>query len=640
MTTKQPSEYNLSTKDVYSRQSIYGFQLAPNCDKFSFVSQYDKRTTEVNASGHPRMKDSALADLFLLPTKGGFPQPITSSGDINAPAVWAPDGNNLAIKSQGGLDVLDVLNGQRKTIFKGELYEPPVDLGDEYLGYPRWSPDGFWLAIVTFDPPKSTLRLVSKDGHTSRELFSLDGYFISWDWSPDSKKILLVTRSEDGWVGDIRVVDVSSGDISIFWAEENYEYKKPVAIWALQGDKIIFRSNRSGWSKLWRASFDGSQIQPLTVGGWDDAAFRLSPDGKEIVFASQQNQRMGGSDLWLLSLENGEQKRLTSQDGANIPIAWSTDGQIYYWHSSPTERGDLWTISLSDRQVGQLTYSTSLELRSKLRAPEEVTITEDDGTKIPCLVYLPAYFQEEQRYPAIVWIRGGPTGICRYDFAPYYNWLANQGYVVITPNYRGSVGFGVSHMKAVSGDGLGKNDLKDVLAAGEYLKSLSYVDLSRGIGVGGRSWGGYLTLMAITHAPEKFSCAVAGAAIADWRIQQSQTEVRYYDRWLIGGWVYEQAQRAVERSPISNLDQIKAPLFVFHGEEDRDVPFAQIENFVKKAQQVDIQLEYKFYTGEGHSNKKQENQTDVLERTKVFFRRHLQPWDFRDNPSSGQVQYI
>lgn len=193
-------------------------------------------------------------------------------------------------------------------------------------------------------------------------------------------------------------------------------------------------------------------------------------------------------------------------------------------------------------------------------------------------------------------------------------------------------------MEAVSGDGLGKNDLNDVLAAGEYAKSLSYVDLSRGIGVGGRSWGGYLTLMAVTQAPDLFSCAVAGAAIADWNIQQSQTEVRYYDRWLVGGWIYEQVERAKERSPISYVGQIKAPLFVFHGEQDRDVPFTQIESFVQKARQAGIQLEYTPFPGEGHSNNKQENQADVLERTRLFFRRYLHSWNFRDNPCADQVQ--
>lgn len=255
-----------------------------------------------------------------------------------------------------------------------------------------------------------------------------------------------------------------------------------------------------------------------------------------------------------------------------------------------------------------------LDLERKLRAPEEVTITSEDGTRIPALVYLPAYFQDGERYPAIVWIRGGPAAVSRFEFKPFYNWLANQGYVVITPNYRGSTGYGVAHMLAVSGEGVGKHDLQDVLATRQYIMSQPTVDLRRGVGVGGHSWGGYLALMAVTHAPEAFACAVAGAAIADWRIQQSQTEVRYYDRWLMGGWIYEQSERARDRSPVSAAAQISVPLLVYHGEEDRDVPFAQIGTFVEAARCAGADVEYVTYPSEGHSNRLPRNQQDTLER--------------------------
>jgi dipeptidyl aminopeptidase/acylaminoacyl peptidase len=144
--------------------------------------------------------------------------------------------------------------------------------------------------------------------------------------------------------------------------------------------------------------------------------------------------------------------------------------------------------------------------------------------------------------------------------------------------------------------------------------------------------------MAVTHAPDDFSCAVAGAAISDWFIQQAQTEVRYYDRWLVGGWVYEQSERARDRSPINLVGQIKAPLFVFHGERDTSVPLSQIEAFVAKARQSGVAVEFVSYPLEGHSNSKPENQQDTLARTKAFFQRHLQAWNLRDNPCADQIQ--
>ena len=143
--------------------------------------------------------------------------------------------------------------------------------------------------------------------------------------------------------------------------------------------------------------------------------------------------------------------------------------------------------------------------------------------------------------------------------------------------------------------------------------------------------------MAVTRAPEAFACAVAGAAISDWTVQQAQTETRAYDRWLVGGWLYEREALARERSPVTGAGRVRAPLLVYHGEADLNVPFAQIGPFVDRVRRAGASVEYVTYPLEGHSNQLPANQADVLEKTRAFFRRHLQPWNFRDNPTAGQT---
>ncbi|HEX2324657.1 MAG TPA: prolyl oligopeptidase family serine peptidase, partial [Chloroflexota bacterium] len=461
----------------------------------------------------------------------------------------------------------------------------------------------------------------------------------------------------------------------------------PLAAWSPDPagpPRLVFRSNRSGWAKLWTATFrdlegerssarqagaeglgegedqegqaaSGFEVQPLTAGAWDDYAFRLAPDGQRVVFASRAEQDGSADDLWTVPLSGGPPTRLTNQGGVNVPYGWAPDGRVLYWHSSPTEPGDLWAISTEPPALTgpgapsaasegagaggarRLTWSAPAEVERKLRPPEEAVLTGAEGQRVHALVYLPAGHQEGQRHPPIVWVRGGPTGFSRFDYAPLLSWLANEGFLVVTPNYRGSTGHGVEFMAAVAGEGLGQNDLADVLAAAEYARGHPCADPQRGVGVGGRSWGGYLTLMAVTRAPEVFSCAVAGAAISDWTVQQAQTETRAYDRWLVGGWLYEQEARARDRSPVTHAGQITAPLLVYHGEADLNVPFAQIGPFVERARQAGAAVELVTYPLEGHGNALPQNQRDVLEKTRAFFRRHLQPWNFRDNPTAGQV---
>jgi dipeptidyl aminopeptidase/acylaminoacyl peptidase len=618
----------LAAHEVFPRWALYGFQLSPDGQRLSYVHQRERR----------------VADLCLLPSQGGYPQPFTSAGDFTQPAVWSPDGAWLAVEHDGKLKLIAVDGSQARWIYQDSLYNPPAaqensaaNQSDAQLAYPRFAPDGQSILFAARADYHTILRQVSVDGTWRRDLYAFEGLILSWEWSPDGRAVLLTTRNEDGWTGEIRLVDVDSGAVHTISQEAHYEYQPPLALWAAD-DQVVLRSNRSGWSKLWVIDLANQRARPLTTGDWDDNAFCLSPRRDQVVYASRRDQPGSAEDLWIASLSGGEARRLTQQPGVQTPFAWSASGEIFYWHSSPGEPGDLWSVSTQGGAPQRLTFSAQLSLERKLRPALETLIPNHESDHpVPALVYLPVDYQEGQRCPAIVWIHGGPSQVADYGYNRYCSWLANLGYVVIFPQYRGSAGLGVAHMSAVSGEGLGKHDLSDVLAAGRYAQTLPYVDLSRGVGVGGASWGGYLTLMAITQAPELFSCAYAGAAISDWFIQQTHTEVRYYDRWLVGGWIYEQPERAKERSPVTFVERLKTPLLVLHGEQDTSVPYSQIEAFVEKARQGSAEVDFVAYPLEGHMLRKPENQQDALERIQAFFQRYLKPWNYRDNPYANQI---
>ncbi len=165
--------------------------------------------------------------------------------------------------------------------------------------------------------------------------------------------------------------------------------------------------------------------------------------------------------------------------------------------------------------------------------------------------------------------------------------------------------------------------------------------LARAWGFAGRSWGGYLSLRAVTRAVHPFVCGWAGAAIADGEIQQTETEVRYYDYQLLGGFLTDEAvrARAKDRSPIHGIADLKVPLLITHGRKDHDVPFRQIKKFVQAARQCGAPLEEALFFDEGHANKEEANIVTEYSRILAFFRRHLLPWDFKSNPCPGQAVY-
>ena len=234
------------------------------------------------------------------------------------------------------------------------------------------------------------------------------------------------------------------------------------------------------------------------------------------------------------------------------------------------------------------------------------------------------------------------------------------------PNFAGSTGFGINHMDSVLGDGCGVADMSDCVAAAQYLCSLSVsdarVDLKRGVGVAGHSWGGYLSLMCMTQPPPtsaepgsadagtspdslySFSCGIALAGIADWFVQQRNTEVRYYDYALMGGWVYEQhvLERARAASPLTRASNLAAPLLVLHGDKDTDVPFQQIVTFVeaaRRSQHCRASVEFVSYAGEAHGMSGTKAERDVLDQIQNFLRVNLKPWDFTSNPHGDVATY-
>eukprot|EP00929_Paragymnodinium_shiwhaense_P020251 TRINITY_DN13556_c0_g1_i2.p1 TRINITY_DN13556_c0_g1~~TRINITY_DN13556_c0_g1_i2.p1 ORF type:complete len:546 (-),score=69.24 TRINITY_DN13556_c0_g1_i2:142-1779(-) len=339
-----------------------------------------------------------------------------------------------------------------------------------------------------------------------------------------------------------------------------------------------------------------------------------------------------------------------SGKGCKIPIALSASALVYH-HRSPTESGDLWIANLSDSKPtpGRLTKTMPLSLQKMLLTPKEVTVKVSEALDFHAFLFAP---EGEQKLQPLLWLHGGPMASYSFDFNPLLSWLASCGYLVMVPNFSGSTGSGLEFMDRVLADGCGVADLRDCLACAEYLKTEAgknepRLDLSRGVAVGGHSWGGYLAFMCMLQnqgGQSVFSCGVATAGITDWFTQQRYTEVRYYDYALMGGWVYEPevATRARKVSPISMAGELRAPILILHGEKDIDVPFQQIPPFVeacKRSSHPGASVEYHAFAGEGHGMAGTQTQADYLDKVKTFLRINLKPWDFTDNPHGDLTSY-
>lgn len=404
------------------------------------------------------------------------------------------------------------------------------------------------------------------------------------------------------------------------------------------GKWISFLSDRDGWDHIYVMPASGGPAVQLTRGAYEAWRPAWSPDSTRIVFDSNQGSNPGSRHLGLITL-NGAPSRatiatLTSGRGTNTSAQWSPDGRkIVYQHTDPQNSADLWvTDAAPGAKAVRLTSSLPAGLdRTALVEPELVEYAGPDGKKVPAYLFVPKFLDRTKKHPAIVWIHGDGVNQ-NYDgwhiqrnYAVYYSfhqYLAQQGYVVLAPDYRGSIGYGSAWREGVYMD-VGGNDFKDAGLSANYLKALPYVDGDR-IGVWGLSYGGFFTLLAVTEMPTAFRAAVNVAGVADYAL--------YYEDPYHGGWTVsrigtpEQNPKVyAQASPVSRMDRLERPLLILHGTADVNVPYLHSVKLLDEAlkQGKGDLVSFMAYPGEFHYFTRAHVLRDAWTRVDQFFAKHL-----------------
>jgi dipeptidyl aminopeptidase/acylaminoacyl peptidase len=487
----------------------------------------------------------------------------------------------------------------------------------------------------------------------------------------DARHFLVDRTSPDFKRRTTTLVDIGGGEPKVL--HEVVEDK----FWSMTGDAnggaqpspdgkwIAFLSDRDGWDHLYvmpvpapaaRASSESSSGAARASGGGAPRAVNnadavqitkgrfeawrpvWSPDSARIAFDANEPDRYGTRHLYIAAI-NGDPSRatitaVTSGRGTNIAPQWSPDGaRLVYQHTDAQNSADLYVIDAkANSRPVRLTDSMPATIdRSQLVEPESVHYAGPDGQQVPAWLLVPKNLDRSKKHPAIVWIHGDGVNQ-NYDgwhvqrnYAVYYSfhqYLLQQGYVVIAPDYRGSIGYGRVWREGVYMD-VGGKDAKDAWMAANYLKTLDYVDTDR-VGVWGLSYGGFFTLIAVTDQPKLFRAGVDVAGVVDYAM--------YYEDPYHGGWTTsrigtpDQNPRVyAQASPLSHVDRLERPLLVLHGTSDVNVPYLHsvrlLDELMKKGK-GDL-VSFMTYPGEFHYFTREHVLRDAWHRVEDFFDEHL-----------------
>ena len=397
------------------------------------------------------------------------------------------------------------------------------------------------------------------------------------------------------------------------------------------GKHILITSNAgNGYDNVGLLDIASKKIHWITQDKWEISGERFSPDGKSLTYTANVD---GNTDIYLYDIATGKSRALHLPTGVNSPAGHSSpfsrnNLHLLYYHNGPTSPGDLWVYNLADGKSHQLTHSLVGGVRSQdMVEPVLVHYPSKDGKwTISAFVYMPYNLPRGGQHPAIVYVHGGPTAQTMNIFNRFVQFAANQGYIVIAPNYRGSTGYGKEFQHANLFD-MGGGDLQDVLAAADWIKQTGYVDPKKLILMGG-SYGGYLTMMGVTKAPDLWAAGVPIVPFVNWftEIANEDPILRESDLATMGD---PEKNKALfeDRSPINFVDQIKAPLYLLAGGNDPRCPKEEAQQVVDAVKKHGGVAEYKVYENEGHGFARVDNQIDAYKRVGDFLKAHVPPAD-------------
>jgi dipeptidyl aminopeptidase/acylaminoacyl peptidase len=245
-----------------------------------------------------------------------------------------------------------------------------------------------------------------------------------------------------------------------------------------------------------------------------------------------------------------------------------------------------------------------------------------DGKTISALLWMPFNLKRDGSNPAIVLPHGGPSAQVFDWWNPDVAALVSRGYICMAPNVRGSSGYGVEFMQANVKD-LGGGDLQDEVYAAKFLQATGYVDPKK-IGIMGGSYGGYMSLMAVSRTPAVWAAAVDLYGIFDWvsMVAHEDPLGAQYDRSLLGDPVTDRKTYAAA-SPITYMHNVTAPVLILHGVNDPNVPKEEAEQAIAMLKKDGKIVDAHFYPDEGHGFQKREDQIDSMRRAIEWFDRYL-----------------
>jgi len=560
---------------------------------------------------------SGVAQIYRLDRTDGWPYQLTVFSEGVNFYTLSPTGTSIICGvGMGGnensqLWYLDAATGAARAL----TASPEVRHGS-----PSWTSDGKTIFFNSNEANGKDFYIYRMDVASGKKslLVQMEGWNGAGDVSDDDKNLIVVHASSNVNT-DLYLVDTArgrrthltphQGDVLVQGAQFDTDGKR---IYMLSND------NPDGISR--RAVLDIATRKVAFLdpeNPWEVESLGISPDRRILGWGVNED---GYLRLRLLDLARNQEIPAPPMDGQIGGFAFSRRNTLAFNFSSATSTSDVWLWNWNAPELTKISRSTYAGIDpSQFVAPQLVRYPSFDGTEIPAFLYLPPDYRAGTPVPFIIHAHGGPESQFRPAFIRHFQYLLLHGYGILAPNVRGSSGYGKAFM-ALDNYKNRLDSVKDLKAGVDYLIEEGYSAPGM-LAVKGGSYGGYMTLAAITEYPDLFSAAIDEVGIAN------------YVTFLENTAAYRRALREAEYgpltdkaflesiSPIHKADRIRTPLLVIHGENDPRVPVGEARQIAAAITAGGGEVDTLIFPDEGHGVAKRPNVL-VLYRRMVEFLDH------------------
>ncbi len=617
-------------------------QISPDGRNVAFVVAPDGR------------KEKFPSSAVWIAEQESTARPLTSGVAVDADPRWSPDGTRILFRSDRHKRGKDEYRLYVLALSGGEATAVSDFVGK--LSSPSWSPMGNLIAVLCRDPeteeqkrrkkerddavvveeqPRFTrLWVIDPNTKRARCLTTGDREVRSYAWSPDGNGLVAITT-------DIPEYDAVLGPGQLWWVplEGGLPRKiacfrtmplSPVVARTPQGDVVAVRTDGhrdQPSDSIWTVPLSGGEprnllpsltgiveeIAPIPgseglvaariVAGTRGRIFSVDPLEGVADPLTPQAPGEGGSFVQGMSFSRG---------GERLAVIWSngmTPEEVYV---GPT--------------TGGLTAVTTFgeSFRGRLQPTEHVTWTADDGQEIEGILTYPINYEPGKRYPLVVEIHGGPSwqweDRAMLNWHDWAQWLASRGYAVLMPNPRGSTGYGHEFQQLLQDD-VGGGESRDLVSGALAMVERGIADPDR-LGIGGWSWGGYLTAWTITQT-QIFRAAVMGAGLSNMVSDHGQGDIPSANLLYYPGLPYQHMDTYWKSSPIRYVAAVRTPTLILHGNEDARVHPAQGMEYFRALKSLGVPVRFVRYPREKHGFEERAHQIDLLQRIVDWFDQYL-----------------